>query len=53
MSRNGHKAAMHSSVESMLRNQEENGAFVASPDFAEYHYCWFATARSSHTHSTR
>ena len=33
-------ATMRSSVESILRNQEENGAFVASPDFAEYHYCW-------------
>ena len=31
---------MHASVASILRNQEENGAFVASPDFAQYHYCW-------------
>jgi len=31
---------MRSSVESILRNQEENGAFVASRDFAEYRYCW-------------
>jgi hypothetical protein len=31
---------MRSSVASILRNQEENGAFVASPDFAEYRYCW-------------
>ncbi len=33
-------ATMRRSVESMLRCQEENGAFVASPDFAEYRYCW-------------
>ena len=31
---------MRSTVASILRNQEENGAFVASPDFAEYRYCW-------------
>jgi GH15 family glucan-1,4-alpha-glucosidase len=24
----------------MLRNQEKSGAIVASPDFAEYRYCW-------------
>ena len=31
---------MRSSVASILHNQEDNGAFVASPDFAEYRYCW-------------
>jgi GH15 family glucan-1,4-alpha-glucosidase len=31
---------MKSSIESILRNQRQNGAFIASPDFAEYHYCW-------------
>ena len=36
----GLEATMRSSVESILRNQEDNGAFIASPDFAEYHYCW-------------
>ena len=40
MSANDTRAAMHASVASILRNQEENGAFVASPDFAQYHYCW-------------
>lgn len=24
----------------ILRNQSHNGAFVASPDFAEYQFCW-------------
>jgi GH15 family glucan-1,4-alpha-glucosidase len=28
------------SVERLLGYQHENGAFVASPDFAEYDYCW-------------
>jgi GH15 family glucan-1,4-alpha-glucosidase len=34
------RATMRSSVASILRNQGGNGAFVASPDFAEYRYCW-------------
>ncbi len=33
-------ATMRLSVASILRNQAESGAFVASPDFAEYRYCW-------------
>ncbi len=40
MSGDNTRATMRSSVASILRNQEENGAFVASPDFAEYRYCW-------------
>lgn len=28
------------SVATILRNQNASGAFVASPDFAQYHYCW-------------
>ena len=28
------------SVAAMLRNQDGGGAFVASPDFSQYHYCW-------------
>ncbi|MHB2027288.1 MAG: glycoside hydrolase family 15 protein [Acidimicrobiales bacterium] len=28
------------SVESLLRSQSESGAFVASPDFGEYNFCW-------------
>ena len=31
---------MQTSVESILRNQEANGAIIASPDFDQYHYCW-------------
>ena len=40
MSQSSTRATMHSSVASILRNQEENGAIVASPDFGEYRYCW-------------
>jgi GH15 family glucan-1,4-alpha-glucosidase len=29
-----------SSVATMLKNQDPSGAFIASPDFAEYRYCW-------------
>ena len=28
------------SVERILRNQHESGAFVASPDFQQYSFCW-------------
>ncbi|HTV10644.1 MAG TPA: glycoside hydrolase family 15 protein [Acidimicrobiales bacterium] len=28
------------SVAAILRSQHPSGAFVASPDFAQYHYCW-------------
>lgn len=28
------------SVEAILANQHPTGAFIASPDFAEYRYCW-------------
>lgn len=28
------------SVLSILDNQETNGAIIASPDFAQYHFCW-------------
>lgn len=31
---------MRNSVESILRLQSDSGAFIASPDFAEYHYSW-------------
>ncbi|MGA2531046.1 MAG: glycoside hydrolase family 15 protein [Acidimicrobiales bacterium] len=34
------EATMQSSVQSILHNQGDNGAFIASPDFAEYRYCW-------------
>jgi GH15 family glucan-1,4-alpha-glucosidase len=28
------------SVDAILRNQSKNGAIIASPDFAEYEFCW-------------
>lgn len=28
------------SVEAILLNQYDSGAIMASPDFAQYHYCW-------------
>ena len=32
--------AASASVAAILRNQHPSGAFVASPDFAQYRYCW-------------
>jgi GH15 family glucan-1,4-alpha-glucosidase len=32
------------SVESILRHQNDNGAIIASPDFAEYRFCWLRDA---------
>jgi GH15 family glucan-1,4-alpha-glucosidase len=32
---------LHHSVEIILANQHPSGAFVASPNFATYRYCWF------------
>jgi GH15 family glucan-1,4-alpha-glucosidase len=29
------------SIEIILQNQSENGAYIASPNFPTYHYCWF------------
>jgi GH15 family glucan-1,4-alpha-glucosidase len=40
----GAAAAVRRSVECMLRHQHENGAFVASPDFIQYRYCWLRDA---------
>ena len=33
-------ALFHESVSAILRNQSEEGAFIASPDFIQYHFCW-------------
>jgi GH15 family glucan-1,4-alpha-glucosidase len=33
-------SSVANSVDSILRLQSDNGAFIASPDFAEYHYSW-------------
>jgi GH15 family glucan-1,4-alpha-glucosidase len=30
----------HGSVAAILRNQSTEGALIASPDFAQYHFCW-------------
>jgi GH15 family glucan-1,4-alpha-glucosidase len=32
------------SIEIILENQSENGAYIASPNFPTYHYCWFRDA---------
>jgi GH15 family glucan-1,4-alpha-glucosidase len=37
-------ATVRVSVESMLHHQDENGSFIASPDFAQYHFCWLRDA---------
>ncbi len=29
------------SIEIILENQSVNGAYIASPNFPTYHYCWF------------
>ena len=29
------------SIEIILENQSANGAYIASPNFPTYHYCWF------------
>ncbi len=31
---------IRTSVEAILRNQLDDGAIIASRDFAQYHYCW-------------
>lgn len=31
---------MRQSVDAILRNQSMNGAIIASPDFAQYSFCW-------------
>jgi GH15 family glucan-1,4-alpha-glucosidase len=36
----GLESLVATSVRAMLTNQHATGAFVASPDFAPYHYCW-------------
>jgi GH15 family glucan-1,4-alpha-glucosidase len=38
---------MKGSVEAILRNQVSNGAIIASPDFAQYHFCWLRDASFS------
>jgi len=33
-------SSLQESVDAILRNQSVSGAIVASPDFAQYHFCW-------------
>ncbi|HXY44848.1 MAG TPA: glycoside hydrolase family 15 protein [Acidimicrobiales bacterium] len=35
---------VETSVRAMLANQQPSGAFIASPDFPQYHYCWLRDA---------
>jgi len=43
--RNGdHHDLVKTSVRVMLENQHPNGAFIASPDFRQYHFCWLRDA---------
>src|ERR1700688_5049474 len=32
--------SLQESIDAILRNQSASGAIVASPDFAQYHFCW-------------
>lgn len=34
----------HRSIEIILSNQSESGAYIACPNFPTYHYCWFRDA---------
>jgi GH15 family glucan-1,4-alpha-glucosidase len=38
--RNRFNSLFNESVSAILRNQSDQGAIVASPDFAQYHFCW-------------
>ena len=40
----GESGPIRWSVASLLDHQSENGAFVASPDFAQYDFCWLRDA---------
>ena len=33
-------SSFQESIDAILRNQSSSGAIVASPDFAQYHFCW-------------
>ena len=36
----------HRSIEVILQNQHSSGAYIASPAFSNYHYCWLREAAS-------
>src|SRR5579863_7785405 len=33
-------SSLQESIDAILRNQSPSGAFIASPDFNQYHFCW-------------
>lgn len=33
-------SSLQESIDAILRNQSVSGAIIASPDFAQYHFCW-------------
>lgn len=33
-------SSLQESIDAILRNQSANGAIIASPDFAQYNFCW-------------
>jgi GH15 family glucan-1,4-alpha-glucosidase len=35
---------LRASVEAILKNQSDNGAIIASPDFEQYRFCWLRDA---------
>ncbi len=40
LTRSNLTARVPSSVGAILGLQSPDGAFIASPDFVQYHYCW-------------
>ncbi len=44
MSDNHYGPSVRRSVDAILKNQAANGSIVASPDFAQYHFCWLRDA---------
>ncbi len=44
MSTNDHGHTVRRSVEAILKNQDANGSIIASPDFAQYRFCWLRDA---------
>lgn len=40
LNRSRFDSSLQESIDAILRNQSATGAIVASPDFAQYHFCW-------------
>jgi len=47
VSNHSHNQSVRQSVETILKNQRANGSIIASPDFAQYHFCWLRDASFS------